>query len=354
MISHYPLTSLYLYLTDACNLSCSHCWISPRLSKQLQSGIPFDPLTAIIHEAKLLGLQSVKLTGGEPLLYREIKELLVFLSSENLAIYIETNGTLLDSEMITLLEQAAVTQISVSLDSAKEKIHDAIRGVRGGFQQTLKGLRLLSETGLNFQIIMTLQRKNSREIPTVIDLCRSLKVGSLKINHLLPCGRGAEAYRRGENLTLEELRALYRQVMEISKKNQDLEVDFDIPLAFRSIQDITHRGICECEILNILGILADGEYSICGIGKTVPELRMGNILNDSIRDTWRHHPVLSDLRRSLPEKLRGICKNCIFKFQCLGGCRASAYAMEKDLYAPYFLCQALYDANQFPSSRYIG
>ena len=138
-------------------------------------------------------------------MYKEIKELLVFLSSESLSIYIETNGTLLDSEMITLLEQAAVTQISVSLDGATEKIHDAIRGVRGSFRQTLKGLRLLSETGLNYQIIMTLQRQNSSEIPGIIDLCELLDAGSLKINHLLPCGKGAESYRRGENLSLEEL-----------------------------------------------------------------------------------------------------------------------------------------------------
>jgi MoaA/NifB/PqqE/SkfB family radical SAM enzyme len=64
--------------------------------------------------------------------------------------------------------------------------------------------------------------------------------------------------------------------------------------------------------------------------------------------------VIKGLRASLPHRLGGICQHCIFKFQCLGACRANAYAMTGDLYSPYFLCQELYESGRFPHSRYIG
>ena len=354
MSDNYPLTSLYLYLTSTCNLRCSHCWISPRFSRGKQDGIPFEPLKKTIQDAKTLGLQCVKLTGGEPLLYQNLNELLTFLSLEELSISIETNGTLVDENLVAAFKAAAVTQISVSLDAAGDKVHDEIRGVPGSFYRTLEGLKCFSGSGLNFQIIMTLQRKNKDEIPGMIALCERLNAGSLKINHLLPCGRGKEAFHRGDNLVFEELNALYLKVKEQGRPSENLDVFFDIPVAFRSIEDITVKGICECDILSILGILATGDYSICGIGQTVPELRMGNICRNSIRDIWKNSTILQDLRKSLPSKLSGICGDCIFKFQCLGCCRANAYAVSGNLYAPYFLCQSSYENSCFPESRCLA
>lgn len=300
-----------------------------------------------------MGLQSVKLTGGEPLLYGDMIELLAFLAAEEITIFVETNGTLVDRDMVKYFQSCNVEQISVSLDAAIEKVHDEIRGVKGSFDRTLRSLHLLSDYGLNFQIIMTIQRKNSKEIPDVIQLSEKLGAGSLKINTLQPCGRAMDAFERRDNLELDELIHLHRMVEEEWSRKDNLEIIFDLPVAFRSIEEIKRRGITECRIINILGILANGDFSICGIGQTVDELRMGNLYRDSICEVWQNSPILKDLRQSLPSKLKGICGHCIFKFQCLGACRANAYANTGNLYAPYFLCQELLDSGHFPSSRYI-
>lgn len=353
MNNRYPLTSLFLYLTDRCNLRCTHCWISPKFSTQQQAGIPIEPLKKAVQEAKSLGLSRVKLTGGEPLLYRDLNQFLDFLGTENMSITIETNGTLLNKELLALFRTVDVSQVSVSLDAGASPVHDDIRGVHGCFDDTLTGLRLLTDAGINTQVIMTLQQKNRNEIPAVIGLCERFHVGSLKINHLLPSGRGRDTFRRNDHLSLDELVALYKEVNEKWCRPEGVHIIFDLPVAFRSIDDITHRGVCECAILNILGILANGDISYCGIGQTAPELRMGNILKHSIRDIWLHNEKLKKLRQSLPDKLGGICGQCIFKFQCLGECRAEAYAMGRDLFAPNHLCQSLFDSDRFPASRYI-
>lgn len=349
----YPLKDLYLYLSDHCNLCCTHCWISPKFSQDQQDSISLDALKKTISEAKSLGLQGVKLTGGEPLLYPDLIELLKFLASDKFTIFIETNGILIDRKMIESFQSSDVAQISVSLDSASEEMHDGIRGVKGSFHHTLKGLRLLSDSGLNFQIIMTLQRKNRKEIPGLIGLSEKIGAGSLKINPLQPCGRAKDAFKRRENLELDELIRLHRMVEEEWSRQDNLEIFFDLPVAFLSIEEIKRNGSGQCRILNILGVLANGDFSICGIGQTIDELRLGNLHQISIREVWENNPVLKELRQSLPGKLKGICHHCIFKFQCLGACRAMAFSHARDLYAPYFLCQEFYDSGLFPSSRYI-
>jgi radical SAM protein with 4Fe4S-binding SPASM domain len=175
----------------------------------------------------------------------------------------------------------------------------------------------------------------------------------LKINHLVPCGRGKRVFRNRENLSPDELILLYQAVERERSSHGNLDVIFDLPVALRSIEDIKRRGIIECNILNILGILASGDYSICGIGQTIDELRMGNLYQDSIVEIWRNSRILKELRDSLPRQLKGVCGACLFKFQCLGACRANAYALNKDLYASYFLCQESYDSGRFPVSRTV-
>ena len=349
----FQLTDLYLYLTDQCNLCCGHCWISPGFSQDRQNSICLDALKSTILEAKSLGLQSVKLTGGEPLLYRNITRLLKFLTLEDLSIIIETNGILLDRSMVELLKDCNVDQISVSLDAATEALHDEIRGVRGSFRKAVRKLRLLSASGLSYQVIMTLQRKNSREIPALMRLCHELGSSSLKINPLQPCGRAIVAFQQNANLNLDELILLHRELSNEWHRPDDLDICFDLPLAFLSIDEILQTS-GRCWILNILGLLANGDYSICGVGQTAEELRMGNLFQDSISKVWKFDPLLNELRQSLPWKLEGICSHCIFKFQCLGACRANAFIGSKDLYAPYFLCQELYESGGFPESRFLA
>ncbi|HJX33973.1 MAG TPA: SPASM domain-containing protein, partial [Desulfatiglandales bacterium] len=227
-----------------------------------------------------------------------------------------------------------------------------IRGVTGSFDRTIAGLRMLSEYGFNFQIIMTLHRNNCMEIPGLISLCKDLGASSLKINPLMPCGRGEEVFKDKQNLDTRELIELYQKVDREWSINRDIDIIFDLPVALRSITDIKRRGIIECRILNILGILANGDFSICGIGQTMDDLRMGNLYRDSIKDVWRDNLILVDLRQGLPGRLKGICGRCIFRFQCLGSCRANAYAMTRDLFAPYFLCEESYESGLFPDSRY--
>src|SRR5512137_1127524 len=97
MPDYLPLTYLYFYLTEGCNLACRHCWLAPRLdpSGSRYPTLPVETFELILAEARPLGLTGVKLTGGEPLLHPQISRLLEMVRREELSLVMETNGVLL-------------------------------------------------------------------------------------------------------------------------------------------------------------------------------------------------------------------------------------------------------------------
>jgi len=348
----YPLTSLYLYLSERCNLRCRHCWVSPTVPDDVdEEAIDFAVLTRTITAAKELGLGTVKLTGGEPFLRKDIVELLRFLHGEGISIDIESNGTMIDRDTARIIKECEVRQVSVSLDSARALQHDKLRGITGCHEKSVAALHYLRAEEITTQVIMSLYEENIPEIEALAALCDDLDVPSFKINPVMPTGRGEKVFQRRENVDIEELIRIDRWIEEDLGGKYKTEINFCMPIGLKSLQAVTRNPLYECHILNILGILADGTVSLCGIGQTETDLNMGNIAKDDLTEIWRHHPLLQKLRKETPSELGGICGRCIFKFRCLGSCRACAYAASGDLRSPFFLCDEAYEKNLFPASR---
>ena len=83
----------------------------------------------------------------------------------------------------------------------------------------------------------------------------------------------------------------------------------------------------------------------------VPELAMGDVMASSLQEIWLSHPVLQQVREGLPERLEGICSQCVMKSACLGSCVAANYQLSGNLLAPYWFCEQAYTENLFPKSR---
>lgn len=348
-----PLSSLYLYIAGACNLACRHCWISPTFNPQ--GGGQFVSLAHVakaVREGKPLGLNSVKLTGGEPLLHPQFRELITLLHEAELDITIETNGTLIDDDMATFLKEKGVSFISVSLDGATPEVHEALRVVRGSFDKAVNGIRFLGKAGFNPQVICTLHQGNAYQLGAMIDLAAQLGCGSLKFNLVQSSGRG-DHFIAGAGFSVQEVLDLYKSLERDHLPTSKLPVFFDLPIAFHSIRRLTYDPLGSCHILNILGMLAEGELALCGIGTTVPELVYGNIGVDDLRTVWCDSPGLKYLRQVIPSQLEGICGRCIHRDLCLGACVANNYHLSGRLQAAYQFCQAAEDMSLFPNSRMV-
>jgi radical SAM protein with 4Fe4S-binding SPASM domain len=108
-----------------------------------------------------------------------------------------------------------------------------------------------------------------------------------------------------------------------------------------------------CNVHNILGIIANGEISLCGIGVTTKDLVFGNMNNDSIKQIWQTNHILKKIREEIPNDLDGICGNCIHKYTCLGVCIASNYQSSKKINSANYFCERAEEINLFPIYRKI-
>ena len=158
----------------------------------------------------------------------------------------------------------------------------------------------------------------------------------------------------GETLSVPELVELGRWVERELIPAVDLQLHYHHPPAFRplSLMYADNDLYCNiCGILGIIGVLADGSYSLCGIGESMPELIFGHASQDSLAEVWHDNPVLRDIREGMPHRFSGICRDCLLKSRCLGSCLAQNYYRARDLWAPFWFCDQADAHGLFPDSR---
>jgi len=348
------LNRLYFYLTEGCNLACRHCWLAPPVDPNgdKYDFLPLQLFEHIIYEAKPLGLVGVRLTGGEPLMHPHFINLLEIVRREGLSLTVETNGMLCTSVIAREIAKSPEKHVSVSIDGVDAETHEWVRGIRGSFAKALAAVRNLVEAGIRPQIVMTVMRQNAEQIESIIIMAEKLGASSVKFNIVQPTARGEKMHTTEDVLTVEELVRTGRHVeMELAPKT-GMKLFFDYPIAFRSLKRIsTGDGCSACGILGILGVLPGGLFALCGIGKHVPELVFGRAGIDQLSDVWYNNSTLKNLRKGLPERLEGICADCLMKHICLGSCIAQNYYRTATLWSPHWFCGNAERAGIFPDSR---
>jgi len=358
-IQSHPLKTIYFYLTGGCNLQCRHCWIAPGYQKDGDAGTSLDLnlFQAILQQAKPLGLGGVKLTGGEPLLHPSIREILERIREMGLSLTVETNGVRCTPELAGLMASCKEAFVSVSLDGISAETHEWMRRVKGSFEAAVEGIRNAVQAGLHPQVIMTIVRRNRDEMEGMVRLAESLGAESVKFNIPQPTARGEKMHESGDTLEFEDFLELGRWVEGLLSASTRLRVHFSHPMAFRPLGRMFRPGgtrCGSCDILHILGVLADGSYALCGIGVSVQELVFGHASVDRLEDVWNGAPVLQELRVGLPQNLEGICGECLMKGVCLGSCMAQNYYRSGRLWAPNWYCQEARERGLFPDSRLHG
>jgi len=352
----FPLSLIYFYLTKGCNLCCRHCWIDPKYQTEDKkfSELSLDNFKSVIEQAKPLGLNGVKLTGGEPLMHSDIKSILKHIKKENLRLIVETNGTFCTHELVELIKECKNPYVSVSIDGANAETHEWIRGVKGCFNAAIKGIQKLVKAEVKTQIIMTIMKHNKNELQALVNLANSLNVHSVKFNITQPLGRGESMHKSSETLDISELISLGEWIEKNLIPGTDMKIYHSHPIAFRPLGRIFSEdgdGCSRCGIFNILGVISNGSYALCGIGELIPELVFGNVETDILYDIWTENSVLSEIRNGLPGFLGGICKDCLMKNICLGCCIAQNYFISKNLWAPFWYCQLAREEGFFPKTR---
>lgn len=331
--------SLIWELTHACNLRCRHCFSSSGLKEDNE--LSTDEVKNNLDLFAENRIFNINFTGGEPLLRSDIFEIFEYASTKKIFFDFSTNGFLIRKKTVSKLKETNVTQVQVSIDGF-EKTHDFIRGVSGAYKRTLEAIKLLISEEIDVAISCTVNKKNIKEVPKLIDWASKIGVDSFKTTLFIPTGKG-EFNKNELIITPYDVKELS---LMMKKKQRDLTGQLSIMLhsCYPWLIDrpsqkrpdwLRSKNIyCAAGTRNLF-ITSDGNVTPC------PFLRdfvIGNLRKEKISDIWNSR-VLDIFRKIRPVDLKGKCKECVYLGdQCFGGCRAAAFAYSNDLYGEDPFC----------------
>jgi cyclic pyranopterin phosphate synthase len=147
---NFKIPSLRVSLVNKCNERCFYCH-NEGISKRMPSIIQTGDIINTIFLLRDYGLKKIKLTGGEPLIYKDLKNLLYKIKHvADVNLYITTNGTLI-RKRIKDLSPNIISKISVSLDTLDPHMYKLITG-KDMLEEVLMGLNMLKKNGYNIEI----------------------------------------------------------------------------------------------------------------------------------------------------------------------------------------------------------
>ncbi|HOV51985.1 MAG TPA: GTP 3',8-cyclase MoaA [Methanothrix sp.] len=164
------VTGLRIALTHRCNLKCIYCHHEGELEPERE--IPAEMVASIAKAAADLGVRSLKFTGGEPLLRKDLADLISQMP-DGLEVSLTTNGILLARQAHDLAD-AGLDRVNVSLDSLRPETYSAITGCKeGDMQKVLAGIKASNDEGLApIKMNVVVLKKNEAEVPEMIEFCR--------------------------------------------------------------------------------------------------------------------------------------------------------------------------------------
>ena len=174
--------------TRRCNLSCVHCYAQSQ-DIDYRDELTTEEGKALIDDLAGFGAPVLLLSGGEPLMRKDVPELAAYARKKGMRAVISTNGTLITGEKAKILKEIGLSYVGVSLDGL-EATNDRFRGLNGAFSLALEGIRNCREEGIKTGLRFTINKRNVHEVPALFELMERENIPRICFYHLVYAGRG--------------------------------------------------------------------------------------------------------------------------------------------------------------------
>jgi radical SAM protein with 4Fe4S-binding SPASM domain len=366
-------------LTYRCNLACEHCYLDAGPKPLVgtdnfadRSELGTEECFKVIDDIAEFAPECLTiLTGGEPLLRRDILEIVRRAAERELWVVVGTNGVRITENLAGRLAEAGARGLSLSLDALDPDRHDRFRRVRGAWQNTVEGAEILNRTGLPFIVQTTAGSHNLGELEAIADFAHDRLAAKVwNLYFLVPAGRGQFVSDMTPAQYDEVLASLYRiqkkyagrmlvnakcaphyikTVLESASGLREGPEGGGAPRALENADTRTgpidwaktpglsairtySGGAGGCPAgTHYMGIRPNGDVTPC------PYLPVfaGSLRSGNLADLWTSSELFAGIRRRT--SLGGRCGECEMNGHC-GGCRARAYGMTGDLMSEDPLC----------------
>lgn len=304
---------LNLYITNSCNLSCPHCFMN--------AGVPMDnelstsQIKKILFDFKTCNGTNVTITGGEPMMRKDLMNILQYAHEIGLSLTVLTNGLLWDLSSIDLTAKI-IDEIQISIDGVDDKTNASIRGI-GHFSQAIKTAKEFSKRGVRVSIATTFAKEDlNMDIAFKYIVLKSeieKEAGSnliFKFSKKLLPGRG-KALTNAENEDYSRKVSMIEKIVSPNAKIENFKLGHEPNQLSRN-----------CGIGGI-SIRADGHVFFCNRVHEVDDY--GPVFNRSIAEWLR---ISAEINETTSVDNVEPCCSCYLKNICNGGCRIDDFTAQ--------------------------
>jgi radical SAM protein with 4Fe4S-binding SPASM domain len=312
--------NVYLYITEACQLRCEHCYMGDRLERALK--MPFPEIRQTLTTWRQMGGSKLTILGGEPTLHPRFVDVIRLANALGYEHVITTSNGL-DPAIRKFRSMAPedFAYVQISLDGGTANSHDQVRGT-GKFDEAVRNIAELAERGFDTRIICTVNRVNAGDCLNLLDLADDLGVSLVKFHvfSVIGSGHGAAEWgmRPGEWIEFYER-------LEREARGHATRVWYQPTYARRDrIAQYAADGYRGCigRTLDRISIFPDGRAYVCSFLFDT-DLHFANMVDGQV--------VLNRGDNEFDLFTRALttasCGNCKASGSCMGGCPAEELVM---------------------------
>lgn len=319
---------LQFHITGRCNLNCKHCYrtegnIEPLTYENIVEVIEqFKELRNVYNFIKKIKRKGhINITGGEPFVRSDIKEILRYLGKNNdsFTYGILSNGSFIDDEIISILRETGVSFVQLSIDGNSET-HNYLRA-SGDYERVFKTARYLEKNKIRTYISFTANKENYKFLPEVAKACRKYRITKLWSDRLVPIGNGEE---------ISELSISSNEITDYIEMLKKAQGGLLTKILWPKTQVTMNRALQFMESDGSIYSCSAGDslITVDEFGQIMPCRRMpivcGNIFESTLAKTYYENEVFKSLRKTeIPDE----CVMCDFKHLCKGGAKCQSYAI---------------------------
>ena len=313
------LDEIDLNITDRCNMDCSHCLFSAGSARK--DDLPLTSIERTLQAGRRLGAHEVHITGGEPLVRKDLTTILNMAHAQGYFVRLQTNLWACTSDLINQIRETT-PEILTSLDGL-EKSHDLVRR-QGSFARAVRWIRKLLDEGFRVVVITAVQTKNYSDIIPLVDFLQTLGVHAHILFSVTPLGRAKEE-------DVVDLIMWERLLVGLRMRYGSCDSKTDIICELRQLGaadaiNFLERD-CRLNTRNHAVVLATGEIYPCSLF-TVTDRTLGNLLDADLQDIWLNSPQWDFYGIANRDTE---CSTCDKWNYCKGGCRGYAYLLSHDI-----------------------
>lgn len=312
----YQLDEIKLELSYYCNLKCVHC--SSEADDKQATTIPYDDVVRIVDSASRMGVKTISLSGGEPLLIPYFTDLVQYCYDNGVQTKIYTNGTVFSAAKVELFKNTN-SSIAVSLYSNDASVHNHITN-QDSFDQTVSTIKELTTADVKTEIHFVPLSLNYKNLDQVVEFASSLGVAQTSVLRFVPQGRGGKT--RDLLLNRSQFLELRKDILRMRERGHVIRTGSPMNFLFLNQQPKCNSGINRLVIGPNQNIYPCDAFKQITAEEYVGEDFLSNLRTHSLEECWDQSAYLAKVRGDIADVEKSSCSTCKKFNVCRGGCLA--------------------------------